>query len=171
MFGLSYFGMSHFSLQMNGFAVASTGFVQGLGTGFVFTPMTMVAFSTLPPSLRPDGTGVFTLSRNLGNSAGISIMQAVFTRTSQTVHSRLVEPLHADNPVAQAPYLAAPFSLHTAGGIAALEGEVARQAAMVAYVDVFHLMFLTTAVMIPLVLLLRPNKRAGPADEETILID
>ena len=126
MFGISYFGMSHFSLQMNSFAVASTGFVQGLGTGFVFTPMTMVAFSTLNPSLRPDGTGVFTLARNLGNSAGISIMQTLFTRTSQTVHSRLVEPLTPDNPIASAPYLAAPFSLHSPLGLAALDGEVGR---------------------------------------------
>jgi MFS transporter, DHA2 family, multidrug resistance protein len=156
---------------MNAYVVASTGFVQGLGTGFVFTPMTMVAFSTLHPSLRPDGTGVFTLARNLGNSAGISIMQTLFTRTSQTVHSRLVEPLTLDNPTASAPYLAAPFSLHTPSGIAALNGEVGRQAAMVAYVDVFHLMFLTTAVMIPLVLLLKPVAQSGPPSEDAVLLE
>ncbi len=39
--------------------------------------------------------------------------------TTQVVHSRLVEGLRPDNPLAQAPYLAAPFSLTTPGGIAA----------------------------------------------------
>jgi DHA2 family multidrug resistance protein len=173
MFGISYFGMSHFSLQMNSFAVASTGFVQGLGTGFVFTPMTMVAFATLDPSLRPDGTGVFTLSRNLGNSAGISIMQALFTRTQQAVHSRLTEPLHPDNPLAQAPYLLPPAGFGSQLGLAALDGEVTRQAAMVAYIDIFHLMFLTTAVMIPLVFLLKPSIKGGgqAVEEEGIMIE
>ncbi len=168
MFGLSYWGMSHFSLQMNAFAVASTGFVQGLGTGFVFTPMTIVAFSTLDPALRPDGTGVFTLARNLGNSAGISIMQAVFTRQVSTVHSRLVEGLRPDNP--NAAHLATPYSFASRAGIAALDGEATRQAAMVSYVDVFHLMFLTTAIMIPFVLVLQRPKRAQPMSEEDAIM-
>ena len=48
------------------------------------------------------------------------------------IHSRLVEGLRPDNPLAQAPYLAAPFSLSTPSGMAALNAEVTRQAAMVA---------------------------------------
>jgi DHA2 family multidrug resistance protein len=55
--------------------------------------------------------------------------------------------------------MAAP-SLTSATGMAALNGEVTRQASMVAYVDVFHVMFLTTLAAIPLVLILRK-----PADQ------
>jgi DHA2 family multidrug resistance protein len=59
------------------------------------------------------------------------------------VHSHLVEGLRPDNPLAQAPYLAAPYSLSMPGGIAALNAEVTRQAAMVAaYIDDFRLMML-----------------------------
>jgi DHA2 family multidrug resistance protein len=170
MFALAFLGMSRFSLGMNAFAIATTGFVQGLGTGFVFMPMTTLAFATLAPSLRADGTGVFTLVRNLGNSAGISIMQALFTRNVQVVHSRLAEAVRPDNPLAKPPYLAAPFNLDTPIGLAALNGEVNRQASMVSYIDVFHLMFLTTLVMIPLVLLL---KKPGDQlrSEEQLLVD
>jgi DHA2 family multidrug resistance protein len=159
--------MSHFALTMGWYAVAMTGFVQGLGTGLVFMPMTVLAFATLDPSLRADGTGVFALLRNVGNSAGISVITTMFTRTSQVVHSRLVEPLTPDNPVAKAPYLAAPFSLHSQTGIAALDSEVSRQAAMVAYIDVYHFMLVTTAVLIPLVLLMRPPKHQ--LVEETLI--
>jgi DHA2 family multidrug resistance protein len=165
VFAVSFYAMSHFSLQMNTYLVASTGFVQGLGTGLVFTPMTVLAFATLDPALRADGTGVFALLRNVGNSAGISLLQTMFTRVAQVVHSRLVEGLTPDNPMLGPTLLPAPFSLKSQVGMAALDGEVTRQAAMVAYVDVYHLMFLTTAVLVPLVLLMRPNRHvAGPPE-------
>ena len=71
--------------------------------------------------------------RNLGGSVGISILVAILAQNTQVVHSRLVEGLRPDNPVAQAPYLAPPFSLSMPSGIAALDAEVTRQASMVAY--------------------------------------
>jgi MFS transporter, DHA2 family, multidrug resistance protein len=151
LFAASFFGMSHFSLQMDSFSLIWTGFVQGLGMGFIFLPMTTLAFATLSPALRGDGTGVFTLIRNLGNAAGISIMEAMFVRNTQVVHARLTQGLTADNPLAQ-PHFASQAAM------AAMNGEVTRQASMVSYIDVFHAMFLATLASIPLVLLLRKPK-------------
>jgi DHA2 family multidrug resistance protein len=169
MFAASFYGMSQFSLGMNSALVVSTGFVQGLGTGFVMMPMTMLAFSTLTPALRADGAGVLTLVRNLGNSAGIAIMQTVFTRQVQVVHTRLVERLTPENPMARAPYLDAPFSLSNPVGIAALNGEVTRQSAMVAYIDVFHLMFLATIAVLPVVFLMRKPAEQVVQDESLVI--
>jgi DHA2 family multidrug resistance protein len=85
-------------------------------------------------------------------------------QNTQVVHSRLVEGLRPDNPLAQAPYLAAPFSLSTPSGIEALNAEVTRQAAMVAYVDDFRLLMLIALASIPLLLLLREaRRRPAPA--------
>ena len=93
--------------------------------------------------------------RNLGGSIGISVLVANLAEKTQIVHSHLVEGLRPDNPLAQAPYLAAPYSLSTPGGIAALNAEVTRQAAMVAYIDDFRLMMLTALATLPVLLLLR----------------
>ena len=164
MFAVAFYQMSHFNLLMNAYLIATTGFIQGLGTGLVFMPMTTLAFATLAPSMRADGTGVFTLVRNLGNSAGISIMQAIFTSLNQTVHARLVQNLTPENANAKA-YLP-PSALSTTLGQASLNGEVSRQAAMVAYVDVFHLMFITCILMMPLLLLLKPANAAPPKPGE-----
>ena len=71
---------------------------------------------SLNPSLRADGAGVYTLVRNLGNSAGIAVMQAIYTANVQVVHSRLISPLTQDNPLARAPYLTAPYSLTDSAG-------------------------------------------------------
>jgi DHA2 family multidrug resistance protein len=134
----------------------------------VFTPMTVLAFATLDPALRTDGTGVFALLRNVGNSAGISVMQTMFTRTVQVVHSRLTEGLTPGNPAALPPYMPT-GALTTTMGAAALDGEVSRQAAMVGYIDVYHMMFLTTLIVAPMVLFMRPGKRAALPPEEMVV--
>jgi DHA2 family multidrug resistance protein len=97
--------------------------------------------------------------RNLGGSTGISILVATLAQNTQVVHSRLVEGLRPDNPLAQAPFLAAPFSLSTPAGLAALNAEVTRQAAMVAYIDDFKLIMLIALATLPLLLLLREGRR------------
>ena len=94
---------------------------------------------------------------------GISILVAILTQNTQVVHARLVEALRPDNPIAQTPYLTAPFSLTTPNGIAALNAEVTRQAAMVAYIDDFKLIMLIALASIPLLLLLRETRHQPQA--------
>jgi len=82
---------------------------------------------------------------------------AALAENTQIVHSRLVEHLRPDNPLMQG--LAAPFSLGTAQGLAALNAEATRQAAMVAYVNDFKLMMLVVLFSLPLLLFLREAPR------------
>ena len=110
------------------------------------------------------GTAIFSLTRNIGSSVGIAIVEALLVENTQTVHSRLVEQLRPDNPIARAPHMAARFSLTDPSGIAALNAEATRQAAMVAYIDDFMLMMIIVVVGLPLLLLLRrPNPAARAA--------
>ena len=52
------------------------GFVQGLGTGLLFAPLNTLAYATLAPIHRTEGTIVATMARSLGSSVGISMLQA-----------------------------------------------------------------------------------------------
>jgi DHA2 family multidrug resistance protein len=139
--------------------VIVAGLLQGFGLGCTQVPLNIIALSTLPRHIMTQGTAIRSLMRNLGGSTGISILVAALAQNTQTVHSRLVEGLRPDNPLAQAPYLAAPFSLTDPGGMAALNAEVTRQAAMVAYVDDFRLIMLIALASLPLLLLLRDARR------------
>ena len=96
-----------------------------------------------------------SLTRNIGSSVGIAIVVALLAENTQTVHSRLVEHLREDNPLARMPHMMPPFSLTTPSGLAALNAEATRQAAMVAYIDDFKLMMMVVVVGLPLLLLLR----------------
>jgi MFS transporter, DHA2 family, multidrug resistance protein len=166
---LSLWQMTGFSLQMGMAPVIATGLVQGFGLGFIFTPLSTVTFSTLPRQSVTQGTAVFSLMRNIGGSVGISIVETLLVENTQIVHSRLVEALRPDNPLARAPFLAPRFSLNAPAGIAALNAEATRQASMVAYIDDFEFMMVVIVVVVPLLLLLRrPPSRAAavpaPAD-------
>jgi DHA2 family multidrug resistance protein len=113
------------------------------------------------------GTAIRSLMRNLGGSVGISILVAILAQNTQVVHSRLVEALRPDNPIVHTPYLVPPFSLSTPTGIAVLDAEVTRQAAMVAYIDDFKLIMLLALGSLPLLLLMR-DPRGQPALAVTV---
>ena len=160
---ISLWQMTGFSLAMNMNLLLVSGILQGFGLGFVFTPLSVITFSTLSRQHLTQGTAIFSLMRNVGGSVGVSIVEALLVRNSQIVHSRLAEHIRPDNPLAQT--LGAPYSLTEVHGIAALNAEVTRQAQMIAYIDDFHFMVIVILVSLPFLLLLRrPNRAAkGPA--------
>jgi DHA2 family multidrug resistance protein len=161
---VSLYQMSGFSLTMDTQPIVVSGLVQGFGLGFVFVPLSTISFSTLPRSVLTQGTAIFSLMRNIGSSIGIAILEALFVENTQIVHSRLVEQLRPDNPLAQAPYLLSPYSLSTTTGIAVLNAEVTRQAQMVAYIDDFKLMMVIAFLVAPLLLLLhKPRGVSAPS--------
>jgi len=161
---LSLYQMSGFSLAMDMQPIIVSGLVQGFGLGFVFVPLSTISFATLPRSVLTQGTAIFSLTRNIGSSIGIAILEASFVENTQIVHSRLVEQLRPDNPLAQAPHLLSPYSLNSITGIAALNAEVTRQAQMVAYIDDFKSMMFIAFLVTPLLLLLhKPRGGSAPS--------
>jgi MFS transporter, DHA2 family, multidrug resistance protein len=160
---LSLWQMAGFSLHMGMSPVVVSGILQGFGLGCTFVPLNTLALSTLPRHLLTQGTAIRSLMRNIGGSIGISILVGQLTANTRIVHSRLVEHLRPDNPLAQAPWLPFPFSLTDPMGLAALNAEATRQAAMVAYVNDFALMMVLVLLSIPFLLLVRrpPPKPAA----------
>jgi hypothetical protein len=97
--------------------------------------------------------------RLLQGACGAGLVQ-----NTRIVHSRLIEHLRPDNPLAQAPSLVRPLSLSDPVGVAALNAEVTRQATMVAYVNDFALMMMIVILLIPLLLLVRRPRPVLRAD-------
>jgi MFS transporter, DHA2 family, multidrug resistance protein len=157
----STYRMSGFSLGMDASLVYSSGFVQGIGTGLIFVPLSTIAFATLSPQLRNEGAAMFTLIRNIGSAIGISVLQFMTVRNADTVHARLVEGVRPDNPVIARAMPDLDFS--SASGLAGLNGEITRQASMVSYIDAFYALFLVTLLVAPLILLMRPPRQGAAA--------
>ncbi len=158
---LSLWMMTGFSPQMDAWLLIVSGVVQGLGLGLVFVPLSTVAFATLEPRYRADGTSLFSLTRNIGSSIGISVVSVLLTRNVQINHAEIGATLTPFNPNL-AP-LIAPGTAPSAGVLAQLDGMVNIQALMISYINDFHLMMLITLAAIPLALLLRkPSSAMAP---------
>lgn len=151
--------MCGFYLQMDSSLVAWSGFVQGFGLGLSYVPLTTVCFATLAAKFRDEGAALFSLLRNIGSSVGIAIVQAVFIRNTQIMHARLAEHITPYSLQWQPHY-----DLHSPAGLAAVNGQVTAQAAMIAYNNDFKLLLWLCVASIPLVLVLRKpqGKQAAP---------
>jgi DHA2 family multidrug resistance protein len=131
-----------------------SGIIQGVGLGFIFVPLSTIAFATLPTPLRTQGTALFSLVRNAGSSIGISIVIFLLGRTTQVAHAGLSEDFTAFSPHqhrATAPL----WDATTQSGRLQADAEVTRQATTIAYVDDFWLIMVISIAALPLVIILR----------------
>jgi len=159
---IALYMMTGMTLDMDSSVITISGVIQGLGIGFTFVPLSAVTFATLAPDLRNEGTPIFSLLRNIGSSVGISIVQSMLTSGTATAHARLAVDISNSHLVL--PTLPAAISPATSAGLALLDGEVDRQATMMAYLTDFRFMFVLTVISLPLLLLIRKAKATPRGD-------
>ncbi len=152
--------MTHITLEMNSTLVTVSGFIQGMGIGFTFVPLSAVTFATLAPGLRNEGTPVYSLMRNVGSSVGISIVQAMLTESMARAHAELSVDINYTNRLLQS--LPPAMNPSSVIGLENLNMAVNRQAAMIAYVGDFRVMMWLSLMTMPLLLLIRPAEKKPP---------
>ncbi|KQN77559.1 DHA2 family efflux MFS transporter permease subunit [Devosia sp. BK] len=166
----SLYLMTGFSPDMDYWPVIITGALQGFGMGFLFVPLSTMAFATIAPSVRADATAMFALVRNMGQGIGISLVSVVLSSMMQVNHAELAERLTVDSMAVQTQM---PGLIAGNGQIiAVINGLVQKQSAMLAYLDDFWLMLILSLASIPLILLLRGAKKsAKPKTKEELAIE
>lgn len=148
--------MTQFGVLVSRFDVVWIGVMQGLGLGLVFVPISSVAYSTLPASQRTEAAGLFSLVRNIGSSIGISAVMTILARSTQTNHAEIAARVPMFG--AEQGILPGAWDPGTVAGATALNAEISRQAAVIAYVNDFWLLMLLTMAALPLVYFLRAGK-------------
>lgn len=159
--------MSEWSLEMGRGPILVTNFIQGLGLGLIFMPMTIAAFTTLDPRYRPDGSSLLNLMRNLGGSFGISAIFTMLSRNTQTGHADMAANITPYRlPGIDPTLLVDRFGVYGTGVLQAIDGEINRQALMIAYLDNFRVMSILIVFFALGALLLKPARvRAGRPPE------
>ena len=141
--------------------------VQGAGLGFVFLPLQVLAFATLPPQYRTDGTSLFSLFRNIGAAVGVSVTSSMLARNTQILHEQIGAGVTPFNRALQGGGAVSrvwdPASAH---GAAALDHMVNQQAQIIAYINDYKMMVFTTLPSLLLLLLLRRPRMTAAAPVE-----
>jgi MFS transporter, DHA2 family, multidrug resistance protein len=151
--------MAQFDINLTESGVFWSNFLMGLGQSVAFTPMTMLAFATLPPHQITEGAAVFTMMRNFGSSLFISLSILVLVRSTTINYARMTEFITPYQSVLPLQVLPEFWNPATTTGLMRLSNEIQRQAAMIGYVNAFYMMAFTAAAAVPLACLLRT---AGP---------
>ena len=141
---------------------------RGVATVTMFLPLSLATLGPLPREDVGAGSGFYNLTRQLGGTFGIALLTVLLDHQRAVHRARLVEHLASTNPLLQqrlqqlSGWLAAQpggEGLPMDQALMVLSQQVDRQAALLAYGDVFRAVALVFLLASPLVLLLgRPSR-------------
>ena len=141
--------------------------IQGAGLGLVFTPLQLLAFTTLPPALITEGASLFSLLRNIGAAIGVSVTATVLATNAQGLHEIIGAQVTPFNRTLQGMGAAQDYlDTGTVKGVALLDSMIAYQAQITAYSNDYVLLIYTTLPALGLLMLMRnpgPRKPFGQA--------
>lgn len=148
----SLWEMTGWSLDVSTNVILANGMVQGFSMGFIYLPLSVILFSTLPGHLRTDAAGLTNLVRNTGGSIGIALASMMLARNVQISHADLAAHITPYNLAAD-PTLLGGFGSLGQDVMAMADGVINQQATMIAFLDDFQMMFLASLASLPLILL------------------
>jgi MFS transporter, DHA2 family, multidrug resistance protein len=157
----SFYAMTGWTPDVSQMTIVVVGIVQGVGLGFLFVPLSVVTLSTLPVEQRTDGTALYTLTRNLGSSVGISIVSSLLTQNTQVNHADIALHVMSVNRGFDDPIIAQFWNPLSAAGRAALDTLITRQAQIIAYIDDYQLLMFATLAAIPLLIVFKRSSGAS----------
>ena len=160
----SFYVMTGWTPDVSQTTIVVVGIIQGVGLGFIFVPLSVVTLSTLPPERRAEGAGLYSLSRNIGSSIGISVVNSLLTRNTQVNHAEITRSVTSVNRMFEDLAIARFWDPVSAAGRAALDAMITQQAQIIAYMDDYKLLMIATLAAIPLLVIFKKPPSSAAAD-------
>src|SRR3984893_11183733 len=164
----SFYEMTGWTPDISQMTIIGVGVIQGIGLGFIFVPLSVVTLSTMSSELRAEGAGLYSLSRNIGSSVGIAVVNSLLTQNTQVNHAEIVQYVTAVNRIFGDPINAQFWNPLTAAGRAALDAMITRQAQIIAYIDDYKLLMIATLAVIPLLVVFKRAPGGGEYHTEVV---
>jgi MFS transporter, DHA2 family, multidrug resistance protein len=165
-----YYSTKRIDLQISFSAATWLRIAQVIGLGFLFVPITLVAYIGIAPEKNNAVAGIVNFMRNMGSSVGTSLVTTLIARRSQFHQLRLVEKARIDNPNFVNLSRGLSRSLATSGlgrhealarAYASIYQSLQAQAASLAYIDTFMVLAVGAAIMFCLTFALKKNDPGG----------
>jgi DHA2 family multidrug resistance protein len=165
----SFYVMTGWTPDVSQMTIVVVGIIQGVGLGFIFVPLSVVTLSTLAPERRAEGAGLYSLSRNIGSSIGISVVNSLLTRNTQVNHAEIARSVTSVNRAFEDLTITQFWNPVSAAGRAALDAVVTQQAQIIAYMDDYKLLMIATLAAIPLLIIFKKPSRSAAVDSMHVM--
>ena len=163
--------MSRFNLLADFDTVIWPRIVLGVGMGFLFIPLTTMTMAEIKKEDMGNAAAIYNLLRNLGGSFGVAFVTTMLARRAQFHQDHLAGNLSQFDTRLQ---LGAAQASHVLqfrglgpladqGSLALIYGKLLREASMLSFNDVFYLLSILMALVLPLVLVMRRARTGGAA--------
>jgi DHA2 family multidrug resistance protein len=165
-----FYSTKRIDLQISFSAATWLRIAQVIGLGFLFVPITLVAYIGIAPEKNNAVAGIANFMRNMGSSVGTSLVTTLIARRSQFHQARLVQDVRVDNPnfVNAANGLARQLATSGVGkheaqitAYARIYQSLQAQAASLAYIDTFMVLCVGAGIMFFLAFALAKNDPGG----------
>ncbi|HKN72997.1 MAG TPA: DHA2 family efflux MFS transporter permease subunit [Terriglobales bacterium] len=165
-----FYSTKRIDLQISFNAAVWLRIAQVIGLGFLFVPITLVAYIGISPEKNNAVAGIVNFMRNMGSSVGTSLVTTLIARRSQFHQARLVQNARVDNPnfLNSANGLAQHLANSGVGkheahieAYARIYRSLQAQAASLAYIDTFMVLAVGAAIMFCLAFALKKNDPGG----------
>ncbi len=157
--GVALLMLGQFTLDTPRHDIVMAVIVAGCTSPVIFVPLSVAAYATLKPEQRAEAGVMVTLARNIGSSVGISAAVTTLSRSVQVNSSYLTEHFSAFDADRWQTLGTAPGANTTT---ALIIGEIQRQAAMIAYSNVYYWLAVATVLVAPLVWTMKVAKIGRP---------
>jgi len=146
---------------------------QVFGMGFLFVPITLVAYVGIPPEKNNAVSGLVNFMRNMGSSVGTSIVTTLLARRAQYHQVILSDNVYGANPRLKGAVAGLAQQIGRGGGgsggpqggqmaaYARIYQSIQAQASAQSYIDTYMVLSIGCAVMILLSFILRKNEVGG----------
>ena len=163
IFGICSFIWGGLSLQISPWSLTLPIVISGFSLGLVFVPLSTVTLGALRQEEVGNGSGLYNLMRNIGGSVGISLVETLISRHTQThrnsmVHNLVPGTMNYQNYLNYYTQLFSQYSNSAtaqAQAIGQASRQLTRQAQYWSYVDDFRYMALACFLCVPTVWVLR----------------
>ncbi|MBT3557995.1 MAG: DHA2 family efflux MFS transporter permease subunit [Rhodospirillales bacterium] len=148
--------MSQWTPDVRATDVFAANFVMGIAVGSVWAPMNKLALARLPKRVQDQGFAVFYLVFDMGYAIGTALIIALFTRHSQIGHALFAEHISPFNRGLQSSNaINGGWDISGVEGLAAIDNEITRQAAAVAFNNSYMVLSVVLLSIIPILLFFR----------------
>ena len=124
----------------------------GIASGCTWLPVFYMIYATIEPDYRNDAATLVSLNFNVIGSAALAVLVALFSRNLQTNTAELGAHIDVTNERLLFPEFIR-FDVEEVTGLASIQAEIAQQALVIAYSNMFWVMMWVALVALPLLAL------------------